>query len=373
MKKHYDVVVIGDGPAGASTAVFLAQQNQDVLLLARQVRPSEKVGENLSPQANPVLKELGVWDTFIDDNPLPSFGEQTSWGQPNVNFHDFINNPAGPGWHIDRALFEQCLLEQAQAVGVTITSEHALRRAQRQEDLWKLTLSGLPTPLTADFVVDATGLSSWLARRQGVTRIHTDKQVALIATLETTNEPMADSTSLVEAVQDGWWYSARTPNGRLTVSFMTDIDLHKQQQLCTPDGWLAKLAQTRHTARRVHQHDYQLATTPKFVTAGSSRLEQFWGNGWLAVGDAAMSCNPLSTHGITLALMGGKDAAEAIIDHRQGDHRQGNTKALASYGDKLDWAFSYHSLIHNRHYRQETRWLNAPYWHRRNRKTAVLV
>ena len=60
MKKHYDVVVIGDGPAGASTAVFLAQRNQDVLLLARQVRPSEKVGENLSPQANPVLKELGV-------------------------------------------------------------------------------------------------------------------------------------------------------------------------------------------------------------------------------------------------------------------------------------------------------------------------
>lgn len=365
---HYDVVVVGGGPAGAATAVFLAQSGHHVLLLARKAPPGDKVGESLSPQANNVLKQLGIWDDFISDSHLPCYGNQSAWGSSELAFHDFINSPNGPGWHIDRGLFEQTLLERARGVNVHITMSNMLRRANWHGTHWELMISGVSHSVKSRFMVDATGRSSWLARRQGIERIHSDKQVSLIAFLETEGEPMADSTSLVEAVENGWWYSARIPNGRLVTTFMTDIDLHPQQQVSRPDGWLSMLNKTRYTARRIHQHGYQLATTPYFVAAGSSRLEQFWGKGWLAVGDAAMSYDPLSAHGITLALVGGRDAADAITNELHGD-----ANALTSYGDQLDWAYSYYALIRDRYYRSEGRWLNAPYWHRRNRKTAVFA
>src|SRR4028118_1738065 len=37
--------------------------------------------------------------------------------------------------------------------------------------------------------------------------------------------PAADTYTLVEAMPDGWWYSALLADGRLAAAFMTDVDL----------------------------------------------------------------------------------------------------------------------------------------------------
>src|SRR6185436_20961191 len=56
-----DVVVIGAGPAGASTAAFLAERGVDVLLLDRAQFPRPKpCAEYLSPEATRVLDRLGL-------------------------------------------------------------------------------------------------------------------------------------------------------------------------------------------------------------------------------------------------------------------------------------------------------------------------
>jgi 2-polyprenyl-6-methoxyphenol hydroxylase-like FAD-dependent oxidoreductase len=358
-----DVIVIGGGPAGAATAVFLAQSGLTTHLISRQPPLPDKIGESLSPQANHVLKQLGLWPQFVADGHLPCYGNKSSWGSSRLAYHDFINNPAGHGWHINRALLEQRLLEQATAVKVHLHPRHTVRRADWDGSQWQLSISNHSQPLRSRFVVDATGRSSWLARRQGSQRQEQDKQVALVAFLETAGKPLADSTSLVEAVANGWWYSARLPNGMLAVTFMTDIDLHDPSEMTQATGWLRHLQQAPHTQQRVQQHGYQLANQPHFVAASSGRLNQLAGSGWLAVGDAAMSYDPLSAHGITLALVGGRDAAAAI-----GCHLQGQPHALASYTNQLNWAYEQYAQTRHQFYRSETRWLTAPYWHRRTRQ-----
>ncbi len=69
--KSYDAIVIGAGPAGTATAIFLKQKGHRVLLLDQARFPRDKVcGEFISPAADPVLKDLGVWSSILDSNPV---------------------------------------------------------------------------------------------------------------------------------------------------------------------------------------------------------------------------------------------------------------------------------------------------------------
>jgi geranylgeranyl reductase family protein len=57
----HDVIVIGAGPGGSTTAHFLAQDGLDVLLLDKSDFPRDKTcGDGLSPRALAVLDEMGV-------------------------------------------------------------------------------------------------------------------------------------------------------------------------------------------------------------------------------------------------------------------------------------------------------------------------
>ena len=56
-----DVIVVGAGPAGATTAYYLAQSGLDVLVLEKSVFPREKVcGDGLTPRGVKALVSMGV-------------------------------------------------------------------------------------------------------------------------------------------------------------------------------------------------------------------------------------------------------------------------------------------------------------------------
>src|SRR5664279_2659232 len=61
MNKDADVIVVGAGPAGSTTAFHLAQSGLDVLLLEKTAFPREKVcGDGLTPRAVKSLVDLGI-------------------------------------------------------------------------------------------------------------------------------------------------------------------------------------------------------------------------------------------------------------------------------------------------------------------------
>ena len=62
-EKQHDVIVVGGGPAGASTAFALSRAGARVLVLDRATFPRPKpCAEYLSPQASRVLSEMGALD-----------------------------------------------------------------------------------------------------------------------------------------------------------------------------------------------------------------------------------------------------------------------------------------------------------------------
>src|SRR5438445_11990268 len=59
--KHFDVAIIGAGPAGSSAAIQLATKGYSVALLDKERFPREKLcGDFLNPVNWPMLRELKV-------------------------------------------------------------------------------------------------------------------------------------------------------------------------------------------------------------------------------------------------------------------------------------------------------------------------
>ena len=355
-----DVLVLGAGPAGLSAAIGLAGRGLRITSVTLGRNETDRIGESLSPAAAPLLRDLGVWDTFVADGHSPCFGNASAWGSGELSYHDFLRDPRGHAWHIDRRRFERRLAERAAVVGVTTVRVAHAPRCNWIGERWSVEIGDLRDPIEARFLLDATGRSAWLGRRRGARRVAGDRQVALVAFLETSSGPIEDTTTLVETVERGWWYSAALPDGRLVAALMTDPDLLPPRSRVA-EIWFSLLDGAFHTGRRLADGAYRPASLPRVVAASGGRLEPMAGPGWAAVGDAAMCYDPLASHGLTVALASGRDAAEAVSARLHGE-----AGAIDRYTGRLLAAFADYSAMRLKFYRAERRWPDAPYWRRRN-------
>ena len=356
-------VVVGGGPAGAVAALVLARRGVRVTVLESRPAPGPKVGECLPPSLTPLLRHLGLEDLLARDGHLRSHGNRFIWGSPRPGERPFLASLQGDGWHVDRAVFESRLAERAGAAGAEWQWGWRLLDCERAGTRWRLDVSrqdGGRTEMKADFLADATGRPARLARRLGARRVRYDRLAGVSALLESP-APAADTYTLVEAMPDGWWYSALLADGRLAVAFMTDLDLLDRRLVAgDPETWQKKLAASEETRGRVESHGYRLAGSPRALPAESSRLDKIAGDGWLALGDAAAAYDPLSSHGIGSAMGSGYYAGHAIADLLAGQ-----ADARIAYLGALQDAYGAYLDLQREHYARETRWPDSPFWSRR--------
>lgn len=151
------------------------------------------------------------------------------------------------------------------------------------------------------------------------------------------------------------------PSKQRVVAYLTDWDTGVLHALYTPETFLARLGQTQHIRACIEMHDYGLKAKPLGAAANSARLDRLVGEGWLAVGDAALSFDPLSSQGIFTALYTGMKAGQAL--HASLD---GNQSALHEYSQQLEIIYS--TYLHHRdtYYQLESRWMQRPFWKRRH-------
>jgi flavin-dependent dehydrogenase len=222
--------------------------------------------------------------------------------------------------------------------------------------------------LHATSVIDATGRVAALARRQGAHRIAADHLVGLAVVLRTDRlTDQHEAATLVEAAEEGWWYSAPLPGARFIVAYMTDADLLPRQRRSWTECWHARLQTTVQTQEQLRSCGASFIHPPdvRVIAANSSRLDRTSGPGWLAVGDAALAFDPLSGKGLLRALTSAISAGEAI------DRSQcGEAAALTQYDHRAQQTFRDYERMRAIFYRRERRWPDSPFWRRRHRATA---
>ena len=134
---------------------------------------------------------------------------------------------------------------------------------------------------------------------------------------------------------------------------MTDGDLER-------DEWVAAARRTHMTQERIAAYAFD-EVTPRIAPANTSRLNAVAGPGWLAVGDAAVSFDPLSSQGIMSALEAAFAAAEAIA--------AGGDAPLARYAATVTGRYRNYLVERAQYYGAERRWPDSQFWQRRQLHT----
>jgi flavin-dependent dehydrogenase len=206
------------------------------------------------------------------------------------------------------------------------------------------------------FVIDATGRHAAYARSHGARVQIDDHLTGLVAIFEGSTD--SQTSTLVEAVEDGWWYSAHLPANRTVVAFMTDADIVRDGQLHEKETWLLRLGETGPAKQRIA--DANLVHGPVAAPAHSQILDPITGEGWVAAGEAAVGFDPLSSMGIGYAIATGIQAARVAASALGG-----NTDHAKLYA--ADIAEHYRAYLSRRqaYYSLERRWPQSPFWLRR--------
>ncbi|MFQ5443344.1 MAG: NAD(P)/FAD-dependent oxidoreductase, partial [Nitrospinales bacterium] len=123
--KKFDVIVIGGGPAGTASALFLRKLGYHILLLDQARFPRDKVcGEFISPAADFILEKLGVLSSIEAVNPLRLEGVCISSYEKNELSVTF---PPMPGYSgrmtslsLPRVVLDDILLKRTRAEGIEV-------------------------------------------------------------------------------------------------------------------------------------------------------------------------------------------------------------------------------------------------------------
>lgn len=360
------MLVVGGGPAGAAAAAAARAEGLDVELIDASARGDLRPGESLPPGTEPLLVELFGALGFRRDQHRPAYGNRSAWGGAELDANEFMFNPLGPGWHVDRRALDASLREAVLAQGVRVSAGTRVTKPSWQRDHWEVALEAARPPVRAHVIVDATGRAARIARSQGARRRRVDRLVAAYWQLEA-SDSRGDSTTLVEAVADGWWYTTPVPDGRRVVAFLTDADLLPPRDARTAGAWRERVALAPHVRQALIDADSPLHASPRITDAAVAHLDRVAGDGWVATGDAAVAFDPLSSQGIVTALMMGHAAGRAVA----GALTRSDTEPLAQYGAQYASLLEAHLNQRTEYYTVERRWAQAPFWQRRRNPTVA--
>ena len=288
-ERSVDILVAGAGPAGATMARLLACKGRRVTL----VDPgSRRVGrlEIIAPAACRVAEAVGIAHLLHD--PLivrPCPGIRRRWGTAELEVDDFLRHPGGRGFVIDRTPFDEALRAMAMDAGVDCVAGRVVA-ARRIADgvIVEIESAAQRVSTAAGLVIDATGRPSAVARRMGARRLVSERLVAEQQPIDVSRSsgPTAcwlDVEGGQENGQDGWSYEVSGAGGRRErwAVYRPEQLPHHRSGMCTD--------------------------------ASSALLSRSAGDGWIAVGDAAASFDPVTSQGLVNALSTALVAAGAIL------------------------------------------------------------
>lgn len=364
-------MIIGGGVAGCATALALAAHGvDDVVVIDAGRQHGWRIGEAIPPAACMALNQLGLWNDFRTQRHLASTGSCASWGSPELRFNDFMLDPHGLGWHLDRAAFDAMLASAVAARGGRLLSGLRLREvvhdAGSDHVLSFEGCDGTRARIAAGFLIDATGIAAGAVRRLGVARNQIDCLTFISGIFDLAEPDVVPTRTLLEACHFGWWYMARLPHGRLIAALA--VDPTAQRDFREIGAWMTALRATRHAVHWLSGGGAQPMGRPLHVAlAPSAILSRVVGERWLAVGDAASACDPLLSQGIMTALHDGVAAARAITACLAG----AGEAPLLGYQEDVFARFRQSLGLRHHLYGLERRWWQAPFWQRRRLSPAV--
>ena len=349
---------MGAGPAGVAASIVLKQVGYSVMLVDQVKTERLKVGESVPGAASRLLQRLGLEgiDALLTNTEyVPSTANASAWGSDHWTFQDAMMNPQGGGWHVLRHRFDEKLRQHALSMGVEYHAGQ-VSRYDRAEDYYQVQLKAAPESLKARWLLDATGRKGLLVRKLGGERQRFSEQYAVIVWTRTHADDL-DQTTRVKSVPEGWWYTSKLPGG-LRVSALQCLPELAARLAQEPEAFFA--AWDASGIKNFPLRPEDMVQPLSVCDASVQKSQQAYGENWLAVGDAVMSFDPLSSQGIFFALYSGVRGGEAVAACLQ---QPMNASALLSqYQQRVEQVFQANMRSRSQFYHAELRYKQEAYW-----------
>jgi flavin-dependent dehydrogenase len=322
----FDVLVGGSGAAGCATALELRSSGWRVGVLHQ---PNNVFAvESLAPGVVRELDKLSI-------NVGSAISEVVAWwgsGRPVHAIHSGARI-------VERRALADALRVRAVENGV-IVIDGRLLSAEHFENGWGVVCEnqyGDNQQIAAKYLVDATGRSSVIGRRLGSRRFILDDLFCISVSVD---EPNILGV-WTETASDGWWNLCCLPE-RGTLSFFSSAQTIRENK--------GNILDRFHEARYL-RHLLRIEKAGKCCIrpCSSSRLVPCAGPGWVAVGDAVSTVQPLASAGVSKAFRDASMTRRAL---------EGGTK---DYDRRQAAEFQIYLRQLRKHYALERRW-DSNFW-----------
>jgi 1H-pyrrole-2-carbonyl-[peptidyl-carrier protein] brominase len=336
----YDVAIVGGGPGGAATALFLLKAGLRPVIIEKERFPRYHIGESLTGETGKSVRELGLGEKLIAERSPVKHGVKV-WGANGKNSfwvevqERTAENKLNPGWtwSVLRSRFDEILLEAALARGAAYYPGEALQPLVDDGVIKGAefrTAQGATHRLTAEVLVDASGHATFLANR-GFTspkeRGEFDKQVAIFNQLRGLTRDFGETTDLKPGntlifykQKHHWAWFIPLDDEIVSIGVVTPSDYFAAQRLSKDEFLRRELTSLNpELTRRMTNLDFLEPT--RAASNYSYRCRHFAGRGFLCVGDSHRFIDPIFSFGLLFALKEAEFASQALVRYFNGETR----------------------------------------------------
>ena len=372
------VAIVGSGFSGSLMARVLAVLGYDVVLLERGAHPRFAIGESSTPLANLSLERLGKRYGLADCYRLATHGQ---WMKhyPEIRrglkrgFTFYRHHPGerfeNRGFNSERLLVaasptddvadthwlradvDHHFVREAIAVGVDYRDRTELTAASLCANGMRLSgvRGGTPFALEAEFVIDASGPSGFIARQlaipSGLEQTETRAGLVFSHFAEVGSVPAAvpglpngpypdDWAAVHHVIDEGWMYSLRFDHGVTSAGFvLTPRGLASLGDHGDAEALWSTLLDRYPTIADVFA-DAKPVFPLKFLPHIQHRLTQAAGDRWVLLPHAFAFVDPLFSTGIAWSLRAIERLA-LLFEQRSVMRGMPNVDDLSRYGDAL--------------------------------------
>lgn len=328
----YDVIVIGGGPGGSSSATFLGQAGKRVLLLEREKFPRYHIGESLLSGTLEIFRKLDVLDQ-LENKFTKKWGVEWIWGDTRKKwttyFRDAVSIPYDYGFQVERAEFDKILLDNSRRFGVEVKEECQVNDPIMDGDricgvVYTDRNTGKTHKAHAKWVIDASGQGGVLTK--GTQKPKWDPLLQNMAVWSywknaKRGEGIDNGNTFLPTFEDGWWWFIPLQDEITSIGAVVDRqNLEKLKKDGAEAFYLDAISRTPELHERLK--DAERIEEVRILKDWSYEYENFYGKGYVAVGDAACFIDPLFSTGVHLALLGGYTASlvvNTILEDKNAD------------------------------------------------------
>ena len=322
---HYDLVIVGAGPAGAVATLYAKRAGLSVCLLDKETFPRDKIcGDALSGKAVTILRELALFKPIGD---LPGAEIHTvTFGSPDKTCVDIDLTRSSrqdflTGFVIRREILDHFLFQRAQQVAdQTIegfTVQDILKEGDTVVGISGKTESGESQEIRGKVVLGADGFSSVVARKLGLYSHDPQHWIVALRCYYKDVKGLTDQIELhyVDEVIPGYFWIFPLEEGYANVGIGMLHEYIKRENIdlkvaldnaINSDAFSDRFADAQPTEEPIGWN----------LPAGSKHRPNH-GNGFMLLGDAAGLIDPFTGEGIGNAFYSAKfgvETAQAAID-----------------------------------------------------------